>query len=163
MKKLLVILSMLTCSVALAMPKVGDYVSHDYTFTKNGVVTPAVVEREFTAYDSVTKQFTVKETTHYKGKVYVDEYKVDGDRLPTEERVQVALDQCSGPDLNGHLEDVTTPAGVFKTCAVANADSVWKGTIYMGKVPTGIVKIDVTSAADGTHQVTVVKEFRLGQ
>lgn len=153
MKKIIVLATMLVSVSSFAMPKVGDYAEFTGTTTRDGKSLPGYLTTEITAFDAATKEYTVKTVYQFQdeGAPTVEESKQTD--MPTDATIDSILANCA--NIQGVTETITVPAGTFTTC---KAPSDQEGYVWIGKVPFGVVKLDVVQ--DGTHILMDLKSFR---
>lgn len=153
MKYLVLACTLLSCAVATAMPKIGDYSSMNVTLNSAAVGT---VENELISFDAATNQFTERTTQTIAGNRSVSNVTTSG---VTDALIAQILATCSSQ--GGTLQTITEPAGTFNTCAAPVNSNGTVGTMWVGAVPFGIVKIDVTNS--GSHIIEDLASFKLGQ
>lgn len=155
---LLPAVTLLTSSVAFAMPSVGDQALYDATLSKAGAVTAATAELELVSLDAANQQFQEKTTIVANGATQSNTKTVEASSLASDEIVTQVLATCS--EIGGHLETITVPAGTFDTCALPS-DASTPGTYWVSHVSFGVVKQDFTNSS-GVHIVMVLRSFRKG-
>lgn len=135
------------------MPKVGDYVNLNLTLNNAPVGT---LEEEFIQFDATKNQYLEQITETLSGKRDVSTNWTTG---VTDAEIAAYVSGCA--QYGGAPQTITEPAGTFATCAIPVNNNGSVGTMWIGAVPMGIVKIDVTSGSN--HVVADVASFRNGQ
>lgn len=141
-RNLLALTALLASSFAFAYPTIGDKVEWAGTIDKlDGTSIEIKVVKEVLAHDTVTGKWTVQkdvtigsETTH--------ETKTE-DALYSNEQYQKTIATCEAN--SGKLEEITVPAGTFKSCMLTTVAP--DGTVdekWWGDVPFGVVRKNLT-------------------
>jgi hypothetical protein len=153
MKYLVLVTTFLCCAVASAMPKIGDYVNLNLTLNNAPVGT---LEEELIQFDATKNQFLQQNTQTLSGTREVSTQWTNG---VTDAQIAAIVSGCA--QYGGVAQNITEPAGTFATCALPVNDNGTTGTMWIGAVPMGVVKLDITSGSN--HIIGDVASFRLGQ
>jgi len=153
MKYLVLVATFLCCAVASAMPKVGDYVNLSLTLNNAPVGT---LEEELIQFDSGKNQYLQQNTQTLSGKRDVTQTWTDG---VSDAQIAGIMSACA--NYGGVIQNITEPAGAFVTCALPVYSNGSVGTMWVGAVPFGVVKLDITNG--GNHVIGDLAGFRLGQ
>ncbi len=139
---------LLSSTFAFAYPAVGDKVTWTGSEDKmDGTKTPVSATKEVTKWDMTAHKWTVK----------FDMTK--GDQTTTEEIVasclwnpdewQMVMTKCA--EKGGTMEDVTVKTGTYHTCRMTvTADDGRILKTWMGDVPFGMIKKEITDVTGGT-------------
>jgi hypothetical protein len=143
-------------SLALAMPKIGDYAAYDVVLNQESNSFVGTVSWELTAYDSATKVFTRHTIMILNGNTQVSDDAVSESNLFNDTTVYDALAHCS--NYKGVLVPVTTSAGTFNTCSVPVRSSQGSGNDWVANVPFGLVKWTVV-ATNGDTVSAAIRDY----
>jgi len=153
MKYLVLAVAFLSCAVASAMPKIGDYSAMNVILNNNPIGT---LENELTQYDATKNQYLQVTTQTYSGTKQTSQSWTNG---ISDTEIANILAACT--NYGGNPQTVTEPAGTFSTCALPVNNNGAVGQVWIGAVALGIVKIDLTQGAN--HIIADLASFRLGQ
>ncbi len=155
-----VILSGVRVPIAFAMPAVGDQARFDQVTTQGASVMAAEFSEWLIATDSA--QGFLKQTDIYYGGQLSDSQQewVSVDELISDSNAADSLAHCA--QTGGALETLTVPAGTFTACAFPISSGGMSGTLWMGQVPFGRIKLELFDPTTGQHQVTSLKAFHKG-
>ena len=132
----------LSTSSVFAYPTVGDKVEWTGTIDKlDGTSTEIKVVKEVLSHDTHTGKWTVKKDVTVGSKTS-SETKVE-DALYSAEQYQKTIDSCEAN--SGKIEEITVPAGTFKSCMLKTTGM--DGTVdekWWGDVPFGVVRKNLT-------------------
>ena len=150
MKSLLALSFFVFSSALFAMPSVGDMAV--YKIKSGGY--DIVQKVELISFNSSDNTYTQKETNSVMGQVSVNLKVVSADTLSSEANLSNLLTYCESTQVNGKLENVTVPAGTFRTCNISTDD---QGNANLGVVPFGIVKFTNPSASVELVEFKIVR------
>jgi hypothetical protein len=153
MKYLVLACTLLSCAVATAMPKIGDYSSMAVTLNN---VAAGTIEFELISFDPATSKFTQRITENVMGNRTVSSSATDG---VSDALINQIIADCALK--GGAIQNISVPAGAFHTCALPINSNGNVGTMWVAAVPFGVVKADVMSS--GTHIVEDLASFKMGQ
>jgi hypothetical protein len=153
MKVLALSLSLLASFSVMSMPTVGDKAT--YQISMSGVQFESTIE--LTAFNEATQMFTQTTTTSLMGQTTSDVEEVSIEDLNSDAELDAALSSCQSAEVGGVLESVTVAAGTFDTCKITNES----GTVNMGKVPFGVVKME--ASAEGMPVNMELKSFSIAE
>lgn len=159
MKLFSALLVTLASTAALAMPTVNDAANYDITLTSAGQTLKGTQDRVVTALDSATQLYTVKETVTLNGQTQVKEVKVTKDKLFSDAAAEQLMSSCSAQ--GGTVQQVTVAAGTLPACAIPYNDSGATGTIYVGKVPFAVIKMEIS--ANGQTMTLALRSYNIAQ
>jgi hypothetical protein len=137
MKAFLILAALVVSTSAFAMPKVGDKALYEGTMKHNGQDMAFTMESVLTAYDAAANRYNQTNTMQMQGETHAESGWVDAVNLLTDAQIDQVLAECA--KFGGVSEEVAVKAGRYQTCRLANGD----GTVSLGKVAFGIVKIDM--------------------
>jgi hypothetical protein len=130
-----------------AYPTVGDKVEWAGTIeTQGGTTTQVKVVKEVLSHDTITGKWTVKKDVTIDSKT-TSETKLE-DSLYSPEQYQQTIASCEANA--GKLEEITVPAGTFKSCMLTTIGT--DGTVdekWWGDVPFGVVRKNLTEVNKG--------------
>jgi hypothetical protein len=151
MKLFSALLITLASTVALAMPSINDSATYELTFSQGGNSVSGTQELIVTSYNESTKLYTVKSTTNINGQSQVKEQQVPVEKLMSDASAEKLMSTCSAQ--GGAVTQVTVPAGTLSVCSVPVNEQGTTGTVYLGAVPFGLVKMDVSNATQSLQMV----------
>lgn len=144
---LLIALISLSTSAAFAYPSVGDKVEWTGTIDRlDGTSSEVKVIKEVLAHDTVTGKWTVKKDVTIDSQT-TSETKLE-DSLYSSEQYQQTIASCVANA--GKLEEITVPAGTFKSCMLTTIGT--DGSVdekWWGDVPFGVVRKNMTEVNKG--------------
>lgn len=151
---------LLTSSFAFAYPNVGDKVtwkgSEDML---DGTSTPVSATKEVTAWDMTAHKWTVK-FDMTKGDQTTSE-EIMTSCLWSPDEWQMVQSKCQ--EKGGTLEDVAVATGTYPTCRMTvTADDGRVIKTWMGDVPFGLVKKEVTNVTTGTKTTMALDSITEG-
>ncbi|MEQ1876935.1 MAG: hypothetical protein ABL958_09840 [Bdellovibrionia bacterium] len=158
MKLFSALLITLASTVALAMPAVNDSASYDITFTQGGQTLTGTQDLVITAYNQATKLYTVKSTVTFNGQTQVKESQTPAEKLLSDAAAEQLMAKCS--EQGGAVTQVTVGAGTLAACAVPVNENGATGTLYLGTVPFGLIKMEVN--ANGQSMLMTLRAFNKG-
>lgn len=156
-RNLLVLSLALSSLSAMATPKVGDYALFDAVMTQNLKPVSFLLSMELTAYDAAQKKYQQKQVITVNGKAQEQSDWVAVDDLTSDAAIDSLLSDCVNQ--GGKAESITVATASIPTCAFPQDTADEKGTVWVGKVPFGLVKIDTVYKADNRHLVATLKSF----
>ncbi len=163
MKSLFIAALVLCGSFAYATPNVGDMASYDVTISNGTTVVNQNVMRKLIAYDAVAKayasQTTIKPTT---GEARVSTVAVTEDSILGDAFMTNIIPKCVS-DMDGVVESVTTGKGTMQACKLTVANANATGFQWVGAVPFGVIKTDVTMTASKNHLVVKLVDYTFGK
>ncbi|MNK86841.1 hypothetical protein D3C87_1067620 [compost metagenome] len=132
---------------AFAYPAVGDKVEWAGSIDRlDGTSTEIKVVKEVLGHDTVTKKWTIKKDVTINSET-TSETKLE-DSLYSPEQYQQTIANCESN--SGKIEEITVPAGTFKSCMLTTIGS--DGTVdekWWGDVPYGVVRRNLTEGTKG--------------
>jgi hypothetical protein len=153
--------SLLLSSIALAYPAVNDSVTFNATEVKDTETNQAVLQIHLAAYDSAKDAYQQVSSTTTKGKTTSNEEWVAASELFNKETYTQVSGNCD--QFGGKIESVTVAAGTFETCAIPNEDKNESGVYWIGDVPFGIVKAELTDKATSAKTTYELQAFENGK
>lgn len=152
----------LASTVSLAYPMVGDKAEWEGTYTKDpDAAQTLVVKKEVTEHDDTDKEWMVKVDKIINGVTTTMMEDIDDDKMYSTEKWNEIMTNCEAK--KGMLEDVTVPAGTFKTCHMKKTCDGHSWEVWWGDVPFGVVKGNWDDTEKGEHHAVELKTFTLGQ
>ena len=146
---------------ALAFPKVNDSANFDLAATlSSGQAFSGSFVLSLTEYNPSSKQFRQVQslTVPAAGVDQTSDQWMNESDLITNAQASAYVSQCASS--NGTPETISVPAGTFNTCkTVVNNDNS-KGFAWIGVVPFGVVKQDLTDKENGMHMILNLKSFK---
>ena len=154
-KTLTLSVAALSCGV-WAAPQVGDYAVLAGKISSGGQSFGIETHITNMQINSGTGEVLVRTTHLIEGQdpQIENEWKAGDQIIDQEMAPAIASAVCEQSDGQGVMENVTTPAGTFSTCKMP----VDGGFMWIGGVPSGIVKADFTND-DGTSYSGQLKEY----
>ena len=149
---------LLLSSLAVASPKVGDFAAFDATLTQGGQAMPLEITLELTQHDAAQNRYMQKQVIKVGGQDQVSEDWVAAADLLTDEIIDGIVSGCERE--GGKIESVEAARSTIQTCAIAQDTAEEKGTVWIGKVPFGLVKLDTTYKSNNSHLVALLKEYK---
>ncbi|QDK46360.1 hypothetical protein DOM22_14885 [Bdellovibrio sp. ZAP7] len=139
---------LLSSSFAFAYPTVGDKVSWKGAEDKlDGTSTPLMATKEVTKWDMGTHKWTVKFDMTKGDQTTTEEYMASCLWNPDEWAMLMA--NCV--EKGGTMEDVTVTTGTYNACRMTvTADDGRVIKTWMGDVPFGLIKKEITNVTEGT-------------
>ena len=164
MKNLLKMSALTTGLLAMnalwAAPKVGEFSVLDGHYWQSGQTLPVSVRTENTQYDANKNEMLLRTTSTVIGQPpQVEEEWRKADELISQENAPFIADAFCQSKKDGNIENVTTPAGTFKTCKYPVNESNTTGFMWVGGVPNGIIKLDLADSSQGITYKGELKEF----
>jgi hypothetical protein len=134
-------------SYAFAYPAVGDKVEWAGTIDRlDGTSSQVKVVKEVLSHDTVTGKWTIKKDVTINSET-TSETKLE-DSLYSPEQYQQTIASCEAN--SGKLEEITVPAGTFKSCMLTTIST--DGSVdekWWGDVPFGVVRKNLTEVNKG--------------
>ncbi|HEX4925217.1 MAG TPA: hypothetical protein VFV50_14080 [Bdellovibrionales bacterium] len=159
MKLLSALLLTLAATSAMAMPAVNDAASYDVTVSQGGQSISGTQDLVITAYNATTKLYTVKSTSTFNGQTQVQEQTTTADKLVSDAAANQLLSNCAAQ--GGTLGQVTVPAGTLDACTLPVNENGARGTVSLGAVPFGLIKLEVANASQS--MTLTLKAYTKGQ
>jgi hypothetical protein len=160
MKLLTIIGFLLSGSFAVAMPAVNDYAQFAATVSDGTKTQTAVYELQLTAYDAQKKEFTMSVTFSHDGQSVTQTNQVPEGNLPTDAVIAQMLTNCTA--FGGKAEKLTVGTAAIDTCAIPSGEGDESGTVWIGAVPFGVVKQQVTNTKSGLTNTMTLSSYRSG-
>jgi hypothetical protein len=154
--------SVLFCALfalsAYATPKVGDYAAFDLTITtSSGQTAQGTLEREITQNNGT--QFLERQVVTVAGQApQTSENWQDASNFLDDSTIDAILGNCAAA--GGNPQTISVPAGSYTTCAIDFDNNESKGTVWVGKVSLGVVRIDSFDKANSVTVSGLLRSFR---
>ena len=150
----------LVSASAFATPKVGDFAEYDAVFGLNGQTMNANIKIEITKFDESAKKYTKKQTVRMDSNPtdQSSEEVLSPEEMITDAVIDQVLANCAGQ--GGALQTITVPAGQFNTCALPVNNAEEEGTVWVAKVPFGMVQLSTKVKSDGRTITAALKSFK---
>lgn len=134
-------------SVASAYPAVGDRVEYQGTATVGTQQNaPYQASLEVVYFDDVTNVWVVRSQEEIAGQTQSSLEPFRNEEIFTPQIYQSVIATCV--ESGGAVEEITVPAGTFRTCHTVISDSNnVKAELWIGDVPFGIVKVNAEDAS----------------
>lgn len=146
-KSLFVANIFLISNSVFAYPAVGDKVEWAGSIDRlDGTSTQIKVVKEVLSHDTVTKKWTIKKDVTINSET-TSETKLE-DSLYSPEQYKQTIANCEAN--SGKLEEITVPAGTFKSCMLTSIGT--DGTVdekWWGDAPFGVVRRNLTEGTNG--------------
>lgn len=142
-----------------SMPAIGDRALYDYV--QPGTGEHGTYEIVLTEINKAKKKIKEKITITDEAGSSTNEYWSNASSYTTDAQILEIMTHCT--EKRGKLEELSTPAGTFKTCLLFKEDKVGSSNIWYGQVPFGEVKSDGILKETNTRSIFVLKAFRFGQ
>lgn len=155
---LMSLVSALLTTAAYAIPAIGDMANYNFAITQQGQNITGTLEQTITSMNSGL--YNVQSTYNVNGQSQVQNDQKKAEDLVSDAMINNILTNCASS--GGQLASITVPAGAFNTCALPINDGEKTGTIWIGQVAFGVVKMDTTTTAGDKTYVELVS-FKLGQ
>ncbi|UYL09723.1 hypothetical protein B9G69_003930 [Bdellovibrio sp. SKB1291214] len=151
---------LLSSNIALAYPALGDKVTWKGSEDKlDGTSTPVSATKEVTAWDMDAHKWTVK-FDMTKGDQTTTEQIVTS-CLWNPEEWQLLMAKCA--EKGGTMEDVAVTTGTYSACRMTvTADDGRVIKTWMGDVPFGLIKKEVTDVTAGTKTTLAIESITEG-
>jgi len=153
MKSIVLVAALFSSAVAFAMPKVGDYAMINVSLGGSAIGT---LENEVVQFDAAKNQYLLRSTQDLMGQRKSNDTWGAG---VSDQLINDILTNCSAK--GGTPQSITVPAGAFATCALPVNSGGSTGTMWVGMVPFGIVKADITNS--GNQIGEELASFKLGK
>lgn len=161
MRSILSALVLLASSVAFAYPAVNDLAKFNGDVTMaDGKKYPMAYEMKLTQYNSSTKQYLQVNTQSVGGQTEVEQAWMNEGDLMSKAQVQEIVAKCT--QYGGRFEDVVTPVGTMKTCAILQENEKSEVTYWIGDIPFGIVKTQILDKTDKYTINLTIESFTAG-
>lgn len=164
MKIMISLVSFLAASISFAYPKLGDTALFDgvFTNTANGAKAGFVQELKLTNFNANLNLFERTSTMLISGQdpiVQVDQIATDD--LLSQIGVSDILSQCVAN--GGQIEDITVPAGEFKTCMLFAETEDESQIVWIGDVPFGFIKAIIQEKSGSNVTELQLRDFQHGK
>jgi hypothetical protein len=154
-------LSNLVAVAAFAWPNVGDTTTYDLNIQSGAQSTAGVLQLQTLAIDTAKDQMTIQQIVNVGGQNNTQSQVVKfSDFQNFAQNVASVLANCT--QYGGTIDPVTTPAGTFNACKVADDDSGQKGFIWYADVIYGWAK-QVNTQSNGQVVTVTLKALTHGQ
>lgn len=130
-------------SAFAAYPALYDTTDYSGQLTTNGVQHAIALRFQASAFDAATATYDVTQSISYdNGTPQTNVQKQEAKDMFSNALYGQYIQYCG--QIGGKLETVTVAAGTFDTCAAPVNQNGQTGTTWVGNVPFGIVKTQIT-------------------
>lgn len=155
---LFLVLVLLSSNNSWAHPAVGDRAKSSVVVT-----TPGSAPVQY------LRTYELLEKSPVDGRFLMKTTDLDGERsewlnaevFESQEQIDQIMKDCC--DIGGTKTQVTVPAGTFEACRFHHRDRDQNNTVWVGKVPFGMIRYEGNWKATGQREVYELLEFVNGQ
>jgi hypothetical protein len=144
-------------SALATTPQVGDMVLFDTTLLSEGHSSFGSLQLELIQQDFNGK-FLERQTIGIPGRSpQVKEDWKNATDFIDDDSINKTLANCES--YNGKRQSILVPAGSFDSCALPVDNDSNSGTIWVARVPLGIIRTESVSKADGTQMTMALRDY----